>query len=50
MAIDSKSRTPEQKKALREYNKKLNNEYKETYAGFLRKKKKNPNELIVMKA
>ena len=50
MAIDLKSRTPEQKQALREYNKKLNNEYKETYAGFLRKKKNNQNELTVMKA
>ena len=50
MAIDFESRTPEQKQALEEYDKKLNNEYKETYARLLRKKKNNENELTVMKA
>ena len=50
MAIDFESRTVEQKQELEEYDKKLNNEYKETYARLLRKKKNNENELIVMKA
>ena len=50
MAIDFESRTPEQKQALEEYDKKLNNEYQETYARLLRKNKNNQNELIVMKA
>ena len=44
MAIDFESRTVEQKQELEEYDKKLNNEYKETYACFLRKKKNNENE------
>ena len=50
MVIDLESRTMEQKQELEEYDKKLNNEYKETYARLLRKKKNNENELIVMKA
>ena len=32
MEIDLESRTVEQKQELEEYDKKLNNEYKETYA------------------
>jgi len=38
MAIDFESRTPEQKQALEEYDKKLNNEYKETFPHFVKKK------------
>ena len=50
MAIDLQSRTAEQNKELKEYDKKLNSEYKEAYTRLLRKKKNNENELIVMKA
>ena len=50
MAIDFESRTVEQKQELEEYDKKLNNEFKEAYTRLLRKKKNNENELIVMKA
>ena len=49
MAIDLESRTAEQNQELEEYDKKFNNKYKETYTSFLRKKKNNENELIVMK-
>ena len=50
MAIDLVSRTAEQNKELKEYDKKLNTEYKEAYTRLLRKKKNNENELIVIKA
>ena len=44
MAIDLESRTAEQKQELEEYDKKLNNEYKEAYTRLLRKKKNTENE------
>jgi len=47
--MDPKLRTDVEKKALWDYNKQLNHEYKETYAGLLRKKKNNKKELIVIK-
>ena len=50
MVIDLESRTAEQNQELEEYDKKLNNKYKETYTHLLRKKKNNENKLIVMKA